>query len=96
MTDVERARGELCAAAFKNRALMHWHVFDELRTALGESQASTLAPADLVGLRDASVGSVPDAERMFAPHVERCDAAALDITVQRCPLNEAWPEPAVR
>ena len=115
MTDVERARGELCAAAFKNRALMHWHVFDELRAALGTSHASTLmsravdargpeiggqcarhTPADLAGLRDGFVGAVPDAGRMFAPHVERCDAAALDITVQRCPLNEAWQEPAVR
>ena len=29
---------------------------------------------------------------MFAPRVERCDAAALDITLQRCPLKEAWQE----
>jgi hypothetical protein len=110
MADVERLRGELYAA-FKNRALMYWHVFDELRKALGESQAGTLmaraieargreigrqftryAPADLAGLRDAFVGGVPDAGRMFAPRVERCDAAALDITLQRCPLKEAWQE----
>jgi len=110
MTDVERLRGELYAA-FKNRALMYWHVFDELRATLGESQASTLmargieargreigrqfarfAPADLAGLRDAFVGGVPDAGRMFAPRVEHCDAAALDITLQRCPLKEAWQE----
>ena len=110
MTDVERLRRELYAA-FKNRALMYWHVFDELRRALGESQASTLmsraieargreigrqfarfAPADLAGLRDAFVGGVPDAGRMFAPRVERCDVAALDITLQRCPLKEAWQE----
>ena len=113
MTDVERLRGELYAA-FKNRALMYWHVFDELRTALGESQASTLmaraieargheigrqfaryAPVDLAGLRDAFVGGVPDAGRMFAPRVERCDAAALDITLQRCPLKEAWQEAGI-
>ena len=110
MTDVERLRGELYAA-FKNRALMYWHVFEALRKALGESQGSTLmaraieargreigrqfaryAPADLAGLRDAFVGSVPDAGRMFAPRVERCDAVALDITLQRCPLKEAWQE----
>ncbi|HEY3099893.1 MAG TPA: L-2-amino-thiazoline-4-carboxylic acid hydrolase [Methylomirabilota bacterium] len=113
MADVERLRGELYAA-FKNRALMYWHVFDELRTALGESQATTLmaraieargreigrtfaryAPADLTGLRDAFVGGVPDAGRMFAPRVERCDTAALDITLQRCPLKEAWQEAGI-
>ena len=37
MADAERLRGELYAA-FKNRALMYWHVFDELRKALGEPQ----------------------------------------------------------
>jgi hypothetical protein len=41
MADVERLRGELYAA-FKNRALMYWHVFDELRRALGEPQATGL------------------------------------------------------
>ena len=104
MADAERLRGELYAA-FKNRALMYWHVFDELRKALGEPQAITLmsrgieargrqigrqfaryAPADLAGLRDAFVGGVADEGRMFAPHVQRCDAAALDIALQRCPL----------
>ena len=113
MADVERLRGELYAA-FKNRALMYWHVFDELRRALGEPQATGLmaraieargreigrafaryGPADLAGLRDAFVGGVPDGGRMFDPHVERCDAAALDITLQRCPLKEAWQEAGV-
>jgi len=41
MADAERLRGELYAA-FKNRALMYWHVFDELRKALGEPQATSL------------------------------------------------------
>jgi hypothetical protein len=41
MADAERLRGELYAA-FKNRALMYWHVFAELRRALGEPQAITL------------------------------------------------------
>ena len=113
MTDVERLRGELYAA-FKNRALMYWHVFDELRKALGEPQATALmaraieargreigrqfsryGPADLTGLRDAFVGGVPDDGRMFAPRVDRCDATALDITLQRCPLKEAWQEAGV-
>ena len=113
MGDDQRLRGELYAA-FKNRALMYWHIFDELRRALGEPQATGLlsraieargreigrqfaryAPADLAGLRDAFVGFVPDQGRMFAPRVERCDAGELDITLQRCPLKDAWFEAGV-
>jgi hypothetical protein len=109
----ERLRTELYAA-FKNRALMYWHVFDELRRALGEPQAAGLlsraieargreigrafaryGPADLAGLRDAFVGGVPDAGRMFDPLVERCDAAGLDIRLRRCPLQDAWREAGV-
>ena len=113
MADAECLRGELYAA-FKNRALMYWHVFDELRKALGEPQATGLmaraieargreigrqfsrhGPADLAGLRDAFIAAVPDEGRMFAPRVQRCDAAALDIALQRCPLKEAWQEAGV-
>ena len=113
MTDAERLRRDPYAA-FKNRALMYWHVLDELRKALGEPQATALmaraieargreigrqfsryGPADLTGLRDAFVGGVPDDGRMFAPRVDRCDATALDITLQRCPLKEAWQEAGV-
>jgi hypothetical protein len=113
MADTERLRRDLYAA-FKNRALMYWHVFDELRKALGEPQTTALmaraieargreigrqfsryGPADLAGLRDAFVGGVPDDGRMFTPRVDRCDATALDITLQRCPLKEAWQEAGV-
>lgn len=109
----DRLRTDLYAA-FKNRALMYWHIFDELRRALGEPQAAGLlsraieargreigkafaryGPADLAGLRDAFVGSVPDEGRMFAPRVERCDAGGLDITLTRCPLKDAWHEAGV-
>ena len=48
MADVERLRGELYAA-FKNRALMYWHIFDELRRALGEPQATGLLGAQATG-----------------------------------------------
>jgi hypothetical protein len=41
MADDDRLRGELYAA-FKNRALMYWHIFAELRRSLGEPQAITL------------------------------------------------------
>jgi hypothetical protein len=113
MADAERLRGELYAA-FKNRALMYWHVFAELRRALGEPQAIDLlsraieargreigqqfrryGPANLAGLRDAFVAGVPDGGQMFAPRVERCDAAALDIRLARCPLQDAWHEAGV-
>jgi hypothetical protein len=108
-----RLRDELYAA-FKNRALMYWHVFDELRRALGAPQAEALlaraieargreigrafarhGPADLAGLRDAFLAFVPDEGRMFDPLVERCDVAALDITLRRCPLKDAWQEAGV-
>lgn len=48
------------------------------------------APDDLAGLRDAFVGNVPDNGHMFAPKVERCDDKRLDITLQSCPLRDAW------
>jgi hypothetical protein len=113
MADDDRLRGELYAA-FKNRAMMYWHIFAELRRALGEPQATALlsraieargrelgrpfaryAPSDLPGLRDAFLAAVPDQGRMFAPRVERCDAAGLDIVLQRCPLKEAWHEAGI-
>jgi L-2-amino-thiazoline-4-carboxylic acid hydrolase len=58
---------------------------------IGKSFAR-FAPADFTGLRDAFVGFVPDGGRMFAPDVTRCDAGGLDITLQRCPLKDAWRE----
>ena len=113
MADDERLRGEVYAA-FKNRALMYWHIFAELRRALGEPQAMLLlsraieargreigrvfaryGPANLAGLRDAFVAGVPDEGRRLAPRVERCDAEGLDITLQRCPLKDAWHEAGV-
>ena len=49
----------------------------------------------MAGLRDAFVAMIPDEGRMFAAKVERCDAAALDIKLQRCPLKDAWLEAEV-
>jgi hypothetical protein len=48
------------------------------------------APGDLAGLKEAFVGGLPDDGRLFRPHVLRCDAEALDIQFQACPLREAW------
>lgn len=112
--DAEARLRDEVYAAFKNRALMYRHIFDELRRALGEPQAAGLlsraieargreigrafaryGPADLAGLRDAFLAGVPDGGRMFDPHVERCDAGGLDITLRRCPLKDAWHEAGV-
>ena len=106
----ERLRAALYAA-FKHRALLYYRIFDEMRRALGEEQATEIlsraiyargteigavfarhGPADMAGLRDAFVAMIPDEGRMFAADVERCDAGALDIKLQRCPLKEAWLE----
>ncbi len=53
---------------------------------------AAFAPADLPGLRDAFLANIPDAGRMFSAKVERCDARQLDITLQSCPLKDAWQE----
>lgn len=50
------------------------------------------APADLVGLRNAFVGHLPDQGRLFEPEVVACDESRLDIKFHRCPLREAWEE----
>ena len=92
MADDERLRGEVYAA-FKNRALMYWHIFAELRRALGEPQAMGLL-SRAIEARGREIG------RQFARYGpsdlaglrERCDAGGLDITLQRCPLKDAWHE----
>jgi hypothetical protein len=60
MADTERLRRDLYAA-FKNRALMYWHVFDELRRALGEPQAIALLSSAMAwqeaGVADADIAA---------------------------------------
>ena len=55
-------------------------------------QYATFAPDDLAGLRDAFLANIPDAGRMFSAKVECCDTGHLDITLQSCPLRDAWQE----
>lgn len=98
--------------SYKNRAILYYRIFDELRGELGEEKATELlgraiykrgdeigrkkyasfGPNDLLGLKEAFVGGIPDDGRMFSPEVLRCDAEALDIKFHRCPLKEAWLE----
>jgi len=55
-------------------------------------QYAAFAPDNLTGLCDAFLANIPDAGRMFAAKVDRCDADHLDITLQSCPLRDAWQE----
>lgn len=50
------------------------------------------APADLPALRDAFLANIPDDGRMFSARVDRCDSQQLDVTLQACPLRDAWQE----
>ena len=103
-------RAEL-VASFKNRAVLYYTIFDELRQEVGESRAAAIlkraiyrrgaqigqqfcqfAPGDLEGLKDAFLGGIPDEGRLFAPQVMGCDAEALDIQLESCPLKEMWEE----
>ena len=86
--EMRRALGEETASEILSRAIY----------ARGAEIGATFArygPADMAGLRDAFVAMIPDEGRMFAAKVERCDAAALDIKLQRCPLKDAWLEAEV-
>ena len=97
--------------SFKNRALIYYLIFDELRSESGEQKATAVmeraikrrgeaigqqfadyGPDDLDGLRDAFLGIIPDQGHMFSAKVTRCDQEGLDITLQTCPLKDAWLE----
>ncbi len=59
--------------------------------AVGQQYAPA-APADLPALRDAFLANIPDGGRMFSARVDRCDSQHLDLTLQTCPLRDAWQE----
>ncbi len=105
----EQQLREQLYASFRNRAMLYYHIFDELRKELGEPQATEIlkraiqrrgeeiglqfvpyGPDNLQGLRDAFLQIIPDGGCMFAPRVDRCDDQQLDITLQSCPLRDAW------
>jgi predicted ArsR family transcriptional regulator len=80
---LRREHGEARAAEIMGRAIY-------ARGAEIGRQFARFAPADLAGLRDAFLASVPDDGRMFAPEVRRCGAGGLDIKLTHCPLQDAW------
>jgi hypothetical protein len=53
---------------------------------------AAFAPHDLTGLCQAFLANIPDSGRMFSARVEHCDDQHLDITLQPCPLRDAWQE----
>ncbi len=55
-------------------------------------QFAPFAPSDLQGLRDAFLAAIPDDGRMFSAQVQHCDDQQLDMTLQTCPLKDAWQE----
>jgi hypothetical protein len=50
------------------------------------------APDNLTAPRDAFLANIPDDGRMFSARVDRCDGEHLDMTLQTCPLRDAWQE----
>ena len=53
------------------------------------------APADLAGLKEAFLGGLPGGEALFRPELRRCDAQALEVKFQACPLQQAWQDAGV-
>ncbi len=56
---------------------------------IGEKFAQ-FAPDNLQGLCASFLAGIPDGGAMFAPTVLRCDADALEIRFDHCPLKNAW------
>jgi len=98
-------------ASFKHRAMLYFHIYDELQSEVGAARAAEIlqraierrgrevgqqfaefAPNDLAGLCQAFLAGIPDSGHMFSPHVERSDEQQLDLTLQACPLRDAWQE----
>jgi L-2-amino-thiazoline-4-carboxylic acid hydrolase len=50
------------------------------------------APADLKGLKEAFLGSVPGGTGIFRPELKKESAAELEIQLHGCPLKDAWRE----
>ncbi|MBM4091168.1 MAG: hypothetical protein FJ276_17355 [Planctomycetes bacterium] len=81
--ELRRELGEQRAVAILQRAIRR------RGEAIGQ-QFARYAPSDLGGLKDAFLAIIPDDGRMFSAKVDRCDAGGLDITLQSCPLKDAW------
>jgi len=86
----EQILREQLYGAYKNRGMMYYHIFQELRKEVGEYKE--FAPADLEGVKNAFLAGSADQGKMFQPEVLRCDGEGLDIHMRKCPLKEAYEE----
>jgi len=77
--------GEAKAEALLTRAILR------RGRAMGKSFAK-FAPADLKGLKQAFLASVPGGTGIFQPEVKKDEAATLEIQLHGCPLKDAWRE----
>ena len=76
--------------AAKAEALLTRAIYQRGR-AMGKSFAK-YAPADLNGLREAFLASVPGGADIFQPEVLKKEATTLEIQLHGCPLKDAWRE----
>ena len=83
--ELRRELGEERAAEILSRAIRR------RGEVVGQAFAE-YGPSDLAGLRDAFLANIPDDGRMFSANVTRCDAERLDMTLETCPLRDAWQE----
>jgi hypothetical protein len=78
-SELGAARAEaLLSRAIRNRGRAAGEAFERF------------GPADLAGLRDAFLASLPGGTDLFKPEVKRCDSAKLEIQFHDCPLKAAW------
>ncbi|MGH8687503.1 MAG: L-2-amino-thiazoline-4-carboxylic acid hydrolase [Burkholderiales bacterium] len=59
--------------------------------AMGKNFAK-FAPADLKGLKESFLASVPGGADIFQPEVKKEGAAELEFLLHGCPLKDAWRE----
>jgi hypothetical protein len=87
---VEEKLRKLLYAQIRNRAMMCYYIFKELREEVGKTLAE-YAPNDLEGLKKAFIERVvPDDDHLFKPEVLRCDGEELEIKLHMCPLKDAF------
>lgn len=73
--------------SFENRALLYWHIYDELETELGPERAERTPDA----VADRFLAASPDQGRLFPTEIVRRDGE-VHIKVTSCPLKDAWAE----
>ena len=55
-------------------------------------QFERFGPADLEGLKNAFLATLPDDGKVFDPEVVASDDSRVELKLRRCPLKEAWQQ----